>query len=200
MESIKAAAKAYLCKIQDVSDADDLKIRKENMAIFYAPVRKGTDVNRLNANMSSVDLINDYNLAFSQTLVNHLKHNNSIFNNFRVGIISYPVPLNINNLNNSIDLENLQSINLTNKNSEKIFQIVRKFKTAVTNNYKFKEVEVAVNLEDSYRKPLKFVKKKVPVLDELSEDDFVEKYRRIVSFLGSWVSPASAEASTNTCL
>ena len=128
-----AAAESFKCQRAPLSNAADLGLRKSDLAVFYAPVKKNTKVSRLVRLGSAPSILKEYRYAGANFLLRQLKvRNTSTVGrfDFTIGLVGSPVPLMTGMA--GVDVDEVQVLKLDRKSPHQITMIIRKFKKGLT--------------------------------------------------------------------
>ena len=124
-----AAAKAFICQHSTVSEALELEVNKSELAVFYAPVKKKTNLLLLSQSQSPGTLLKEYNYAWANLLRRQLTDRDSSEGkrfDFSVGIIGSPKPLMARGT--EINLDKVVVLNMDKDSSYQIAKRVREFR------------------------------------------------------------------------
>lgn len=192
----KEAAKAFMCRIQDTDKSTTIGVSTKNIAVFYAPVNPGT-AREIKKQDTSETLLKRYNYTLANALIAKIYEERPV-ENFTVGIIAHPALLNLRNAD-SIILDKLDVINLSDIPPVRVGAIIRKLRQAILNADQIKEIKIPGNKQADFLYHAtsgQFT----PVFVDLVIDDFPALVRTILSSVNNLLPQVeTAEASSIIC-
>ena len=173
-----AAAEAFMCQRSTLSQALELGLSQSDLALFGAPVKKGTNTTRLNRLGSAGTLLKEYHYRGAHFLLRQLRVRNTSSNerfDFTIGIIGSPVPLLTSMA--EVDPDTVQVLKLDQKSSYQIGKTIGVFRKGLNIGHKGKngssensEIDLATRMQKHF---LAVKSKRFPIRPETGEPEDV---------------------------
>ena len=138
-----AAAQSFICQYSNLLEARDIGLTKSDFAVFYAPVKRNTNIAHLERSKSAKTLLKEYDYAGASFLLRQLSSRSTSeenLNGITLGIIGSPVPLMTRMA--EIEMKDIQVLNLEESNPYQVSQKIREFRTGLlTGGFAMQEVQ-----------------------------------------------------------
>lgn len=175
----EAAALAFMCEFADVGAALDLNLKKSELAVFYAPVRGGSDLPALRRSQSAGALLAAYDYSHAELLASRLGGRFGAAQ-MEVSIVASPRPLA---LLTDAQLDQVQVLSLTGRPPAHVARVISRFRELVKRPVECRDPPAA-----GVGAPC------VPVLAGATDLGFPEHFRALLGSLGSLVGTIAPEA------
>jgi hypothetical protein len=196
-----SAAKAYMCEFSDSSKAMEMGLTADELVVFYAPVYPDIIINQLKASKSPDEFLKVYNYDYARAIANKVSPLIPDVD-ISIAIISYPMPIGLSKDNiDYVSKDALNIIDLSDIPPAQIRKVIEKFRRSVTGHYEVRNVQVVTQVDPITGEVLESKTMKLPVMESLSDMDWMEKMRVVFASLGSFMETfvPDAKASTTQC-